>query len=462
MSAGIYIHIPFCKQKCLYCDFVSAKGCDRDMELYEEALLKEIESTEIDEPVDSVFFGGGTPSVYKVEYIEEILKIIFRKYNIVKDKAEITIEVNPGTVDYDKLKRYRAAGINRISIGLQSADNEELKLLGRIHTYGKFVETYTEARRAGFNNINIDLMSAIPYQTVNSFMETLKKVVKLNPEHISAYSLIIEEGTPFYNKYGENGEFSDAIPSEETDREMYHMTKTFLKENGYERYEISNYAKKGYECKHNIKYWSRDNYYGFGVAAASLVNNLRYSNISDGDKYIDILLGGKSNRTGIEGINNTNINEINADGISHTNINEINAERINYTNINQINVDGRSHTNIDEIRDEISEVNKDEQIEEFMFLGLRKMEGISLKEFERLFGKTLREEYGEIPDRLISEGLCEEVIREGDKDIEDIRKYVDKNISKEIYGGIKDNEGYFRLTERGIDISNSVFVKFMK
>lgn len=436
MSAGIYIHIPFCKQKCLYCDFVSAKGCDRDMELYEEALLKEIESTEIDEPVDSVFFGGGTPSVYKVEYIEEILKIIFRKYNIEKDKAEITIEVNPGTVDYDKLKRYRAAGINRISIGLQSADNEELKLLGRIHTYEKFVETYTEARRADFNNINIDLMSAIPYQTVNSFMETLKKVVKLNPEHISAYSLIIEEGTPFYNKYGENGEFSDAIPSEETDREMYHMTKAFLKENGYERYEISNYSKKGYECKHNIKYWSRDNYYGFGVAAASLVNNLRYSNISDRDKYIDILLSGKSNRTNIE--------------------------RINYTNINQINVDGRSHTNIDEIRDEISEVNKDEQIEEFMFLGLRKMEGISLKEFERLFGKTLREEYGEIPDRLISEGLCEEVIREGDKDIEDIRKYVDKNTSKEICGGIKDNGEYFRLTERGIDISNSVFVEFMK
>ena len=423
MSAGIYIHIPFCKQKCLYCDFVSAKGCDRDMELYEEALLKEIESTEIDEPVDSVFFGGGTPSVYKVEYIEEILKIILRKYNIDKDIAEITIEVNPGTVDYDKLKRYRAAGINRISIGLQSADNEELKLLGRIHTYEKFVETYTEARRAGFNNINIDLMSAIPYQTVNSFMETLKKVVKLNPEHISAYSLIIEEGTPFYNKYGENGEFSDAIPSEETDREMYHMTKTFLKENGYERYEISNYSKKGYECKHNIKYWSRDNYYGFGVAAASLVNNLRYSNISDRDKYIDILLRRKLDKTDIERINNTNI---------------------------------------DEIRDEISDVNKDEQIEEFMFLGLRKMEGISLKEFERVSGKTLREEYGEIPDRLISEGLCEEVRIDGDKDVEDILKYVDKNISKEMCGGIKDNEEYFRLTERGIDISNSVFVEFMK
>lgn len=423
MSAGIYIHIPFCKQKCLYCDFVSAKGCDRDMELYEEALLKEIESTEIDEPVDSVFFGGGTPSVYKVEYIEEILKIILRKYNIDKDIAEITIEVNPGTVDYDKLKRYRAAGINRISIGLQSADNEELKLLGRIHTYEKFVETYTEARRAGFNNINIDLMSAIPYQTVNSFMETLKKVVKLNPEHISAYSLIIEEGTPFYNKYGENGEFSDAIPSEETDREMYHMTKTFLKENGYERYEISNYSKKGYECKHNIKYWSRDNYYGFGVAAASLVNNLRYSNISDRDKYIDILLRRKLDRTDIERINNTNI---------------------------------------DEIRDEISEVNKDEQIEEFMFLGLRKMEGISLKEFERVSGKTLREEYGEIPDRQISEGLCEVVRIDGDKDVEDILKYVDKNISKEKCGEIKDNEEYFRLTERGIDISNSVFVEFMK
>ena len=449
MSAGIYIHIPFCKQKCLYCDFVSAKGCDRDMELYEEALLKEIESTEIDEPVDSVFLGGGTPSVYKVEYIEEILKIILKKYNIDRDKAEITTEVNPGTVDYDKLKRYRAAGINRISIGLQSADNEELKLLGRIHTYEKFVETYTEARRAGFNNINIDLISAIPYQTVNSFMETLKKVVKLNPEHISAYSLIIEEGTPFYNKYGENGEFSDAIPSEETDREMYHMTKAFLKENGYERYEISNYAKKGYECKHNIKYWSRDNYYGFGVAAASLVNDLRYSNISDIDKYIDILLRRKSNRTDIEGIDNRNINEINA-------------ERINNRNIKQINVEVRSNTNIDEIRDEVSEVNKDEQIEEFMFLGLRKMEGISLKEFERLFGRTLREEYGEIPDRLISEGLCEEVIREKDKDVKDILKYVDKNISKEICCGIKDNEGYFRLTERGIDISNSVFVKFMK
>lgn len=379
MAAGIYIHIPFCKQKCFYCDFISSQGCEEDMELYKEALLKEIESTEIDEPVDSVFFGGGTPSVYKVEYIEEILKCLVDKYDILMKDCEITIEVNPGTVDYEKLKRYKNAGINRLSIGLQSADNDELKLLGRIHTYEKFLDTFKEARNVGFDNINIDLMSAIPYQTTDLFMNTLKKVVELNPEHISAYSLIIEQGTPFYEKYSEEAPLSYAIPSEETDRKIYHMTKEFLAQNGYERYEISNYSKRGYECKHNIKYWSRINYYGFGVAAASLVNNLRYTNIADRDKYIEIYLKN----------------------------NDFRCKR------------------------EIEKIDLNGQMEEYIFLGLRKMQGISLSEFEKVFGKKLREVYGKIPDRMINEGLCEET------------------------------DGFFRLTEKGIDVSNMIFVEFM-
>lgn len=377
MAAGIYIHIPFCKQKCLYCDFISSYGCDEDMKLYKDALINEIESTDIAETVDSVFFGGGTPSIFATEYIEEIMHLLVDKYRINLKKAEITIEANPGTITYDKLFRYKKAGINRLSIGLQSANDKELKILGRIHNYEMFLKSYEAARKAGFDNINIDLMSAIPTQTFESYTETLSKIILLNPEHISAYSLIVEEGTPFYEKYSEDKEFYKELPDEETDRKMYHYTKELLSKYDYKRYEISNYAKKGFECRHNIKYWSRDDYYGFGTAAASLVNNTRYTNITDRNKYINFSF--EKNK----------------------------------------------------IRTDIQEIEIQEQMEEYMILGLRKTQGVSLDDFRMKFNINLEEVYGKKLEKLVRQNVCEY------------------------------DDNYFRLTEYGLDVSNTVLVEFM-
>lgn len=377
MAAGIYIHIPFCKQKCLYCDFVSACGSDEDMHGYQMALLNEIESTVIDSTVDSVFFGGGTPSLYPKEYIGEIMDLLRRK-GVLEEKMECTIEANPGTLSYEKLCYYKSVGINRISIGLQSANDMELKELGRIHTFDEFLESYENARRAGFENINIDLMSAIPTQTFESYVQTLNKVVRLNPEHISAYSLIIEEGTPFYDKYYGDDKFERLLPDEDTEREMYHYTKEFLAEKGFLRYEISNYAKEGYECIHNLKYWSRVDYYGFGVAAASLVKNVRYSNTNIRKEYIE------------------------------------------------------NKGDINKIRMEEDKLSANEQMEEFMFLGLRKTNGISVKEFERLFGRNVYDVYGEVIEKHIENGL------------------------------LNKDEGRIFLTDKGIDISNYVMSEFIQ
>lgn len=404
MAAGIYIHIPFCVRKCLYCDFVSGVGSKEKMESYQNALLKEIESTVINETVDSVFFGGGTPSVYPVEYIEEIMTLLYKNFNIIGNSiignssgrtnadnnlAEITIECNPGTLDTDKLYRYKKAGINRLSIGLQSASDDELKILGRIHTYKEFEHSFIMAREAGFANINIDIMSAIPNQSLSSYKNTLKKVINLNPEHISAYSLIIEEGTDFYSKYGEGKKGESELPDEDTDREMYHFTKEFLRENGYERYEISNYAKEGKECRHNLKYWSRDNYYGFGISASSLKDNVRYTNINDIDKYINVM----------ECIDKS------AD-VETDMLNEF-------------------------IRESQEEIDINEQMEEFMFLGLRKIKGVSVKEFENLFKKDIHSIYGNILKKMCNNELME-------------YKYE-----------------YYRLTDRGIDVSNMVLAEFL-
>lgn len=389
MAAGIYIHIPFCVRKCLYCDFVSDIGNKENMEKYQNALLTEIESTVIKETVDSVFFGGGTPSVYPVEYIEEIMKLLNRNFNIInsspnrtdliKNPTEITIECNPGTLDINKLYRYKKAGINRLSIGLQSAVNDELRILGRIHTYEEFEQSFNMARSAGFTNINVDIMSAIPNQSLDSYKRTLEKVVSLRPEHISAYSLIIEEGTAFYNMYGEGREEENELPDEDTDREMYHFTKEFLRENGYERYEISNYAKKGKACRHNLKYWSRDNYYGFGISASSLTDNVRYTNVSDINSYVDIT----------------------------------------------------RHDIMKNIRVTQEKIDIYGQMEEFMFLGLRKIKGISVKEFKNLFGRDIHDIYGNILNKMCDNELME---------------YKDE---------------YYRLTDRGIDVSNMVLAEFL-
>lgn len=272
----LYIHIPFCIRKCAYCDFLSAPADRSVQEAYVEQLLKEIQkSWEISGgyEVKTVFFGGGTPSIFPSDWLCRILTALGQVFAF-SENTEVTVEANPGTVDEEKLAGYREAGVNRLSFGLQSADDRELKLLGRIHTWGQFLESYEAARRAGFRNINVDLMSALPGQTTESYRRTLGKVLALSPEHLSAYSLMIEEGTPFYERYREHPEL---LPSEEEERQMYYDTRELLTAHGYERYEISNYARPGYACRHNLGYWERTDYKGFGLGAASLLGNVRYT-----------------------------------------------------------------------------------------------------------------------------------------------------------------------------------------
>ena len=374
----IYIHIPFCVRKCAYCDFLSGPSDEADRELYVKLLCDEIEAckgkTE-EYQVSTVFFGGGTPSVLSGKQIERIMQSLRENLQFRWD-AEITLEANPGTVSEEKLHSYKKAGINRLSIGLQSVHDEELKLLGRIHTYSEFLTTYHMARKCGFQNINIDLISAIPGQTVESWCETLQTVLALAPEHISAYSLIIEPRTPFYDMYGEDsGENTQQIklPSEDDERIMYWKTKEILAEAGYARYEISNYAKPGFECRHNIGYWQRTPYLGFGTGAATLFEEKRYTNPPDIETY-------------------------------------------------RISFDNKFHGEM---------LSREEQMEEFMFLGLRMLQGISKTAFHEMFGKEIENVYGEQICKL--------------KDIKLLEEKADR-----IY-----------LTEKGIDVSNAVFVEFM-
>ncbi len=344
---SIYIHIPFCVRKCLYCDFLSAPAEKEVQERYLQALIREIrqeaEKYKYSE-VETVFIGGGTPSVLTALQMKQILQAIYDCYQIAQEN-EITIEVNPGTVDEEKLTAYKKMGVNRLSIGLQSADNRELTLLGRIHTAEDFFQTYYDAVKSGFNNINVDLMSAIPGQTMESYQETLRKVLSLNPPpaHISAYSLIIEEGTPFY-------ENTPTLPDEETDRKMYKITDDILRKNGYHRYEISNYAKEGFECRHNKVYWKRGNYVGFGIGAASLVDGVRFSNIREIEDYMG------------------------------------DCEKANHRAAEEI-------------------LSVKEQMEEHMFLGLRLIKGISLEGFYQIFRKEVSEVYPGLLPKLIGQGL---------------------------------------------------------
>ena len=286
----LYIHIPFCIKKCNYCDFLSFPSSAEDREEYIRCLVKEIEKTGIvlndilnnkdTYQVRSIFIGGGTPSLLSGNQIKNIMQVV-QKYFLIKEEAEITMEANPGTLTKKNLSAYKDAGINRLSMGLQSADNSCLYLLGRIHTWEEFLKNYELARKAGFENINIDLMSGLPGQTMSIYKKTLEKVMALRPEHISAYSLILEEGTPFY----ESKEIHKKIPNEEADREMYQFTKEILAENGYDRYEISNYALKGKECIHNLGYWSGVPYIGFGLGASSYFEGTRFSNERNLEHY---------------------------------------------------------------------------------------------------------------------------------------------------------------------------------
>lgn len=354
-SLELYVHIPFCVRKCEYCDFLSTPaGADTQQE-YVRNLLLEIEQKGVrctDYEVTTIFFGGGTPSILKAGWIADILDAIHRNFKVRKD-AEITIECNPGTLTFEKLSIYKSAGINRISVGLQSASDAELRELGRIHTYEDFLKSYDLIRKKGFSNVNIDLMAALPGQTLKSYEQTLRRVLALKPEHISAYSLIIEEGTPFYEKYEadellrEKGEKPQILPSEETERLMYERTKELLLAHGYERYEISNYARKGYACRHNVGYWRRENYLGFGLGSASLLENERFHNTTDLTDY----LGG------------------------------------------------------DYLAYEQEKLDKKSQMEEFMFLGLRMTDGISTECFRQTFGLTVELVYGPVLEQQIADQL---------------------------------------------------------
>ena len=282
---GIYIHIPFCKKKCHYCDFISFAGKQELIEQYINSLKREIENYKTNKKeylIETIYFGGGTPSYIASKYIIGILQELKQKFNISKN-AEITIEANPGTVDEQKLYDYYNAGINRISFGLQSTKSELLKLVGRIHTYSSFLDAYNLARKVGFKNINVDLMIGLPVQTLEDIEKDIEKVIELKPEHISVYSLIVEEGTIIEQKI-KNKEIY--LPSENLERKMYWKVKEKLQENGYQHYEISNFAKKGFESKHNMSCWNQEEYIGFGLAAHSYIDNKRYSNTENLEDYI--------------------------------------------------------------------------------------------------------------------------------------------------------------------------------
>ena len=357
----LYIHIPFCARKWAYCDFLSFAAPERVWRDYVNQLIEEIYGQSAcfqDRVVTTIFLGGGTPSILPAELISQIFAALQECF-VIDEKAEITIEANPGTLTMEKLEIYRQSGINRLSLGLQSADDQELRLLGRIHTYDDFLKSYQRARQAGFDNINIDLMSALPGQDVHSWKSTLRKVMMLRPEHISAYSLIIEEGTPFYERYGEEacgGEQSlwPSLPDEDTDREMYHLTKEMMAAQGYERYEISNYAKPGYECRHNTGYWTGVDYLGLGLGASSYISGYRYRNVSDMEEYLSLKL-----------------------------------------------------QNAGEAAREIQELSLKDRMEEFMFLGLRMTKGVSGSEFLERFGQNMWNVYGSALKKLREQKLIE-------------------------------------------------------
>ena len=367
----IYIHIPFCIRKCDYCDFLSGPSGPKEQADYVQALLREIQAAEEGEgrSVSSIFIGGGTPSVLDERLLGDILREIRNRFKM-KEDAEITIEVNPGTANIGKLQAYREMGINRLSIGLQSPEDRELKILGRIHNYGQFLETYQEARTVGFDNINIDLMSAIPDQTYEGWVKNLRTVAELEPEHISAYSLIVEEGTPFAAR-------KLNLPDEDTEYNMYEATAQILKEYGFEQYEISNYARKGRECRHNVGYWTRQDYLGFGLGASSLYGTERFANTADMKKYLE------------------------------------------------------NSRNPEKIREKEPSLTREDEMAEFMFLGLRMTKGISKADFQRCFGCTIESVYGEV-----------------------LEKYESMEL-------LLEKDGRIFLSREGIHVSNSIMAEFL-
>lgn len=369
---SLYIHIPFCKQKCFYCDFPSYASIDYLREDYVKALCKEIEEKAIDYKIKSIFIGGGTPSYLETKEIAKLLKTISKLD--LEEGLEFTMECNPGALEEEKLKTMIEGGVNRISMGLQAVQNSLLKDIGRIHTFKEFMENFNLARKVGFKNINVDLMFGLPNQGFDEWKESLETIASLNPEHISAYSLIVEEGTAFYKLWERN---KLILPSEDDERRMYSETKEILKAKGYHQYEISNYSKEGYECYHNKVYWKSLNYLGVGSASTSFIDGKRIKNNENVKAYIDGIMDDKS------------------------------------------------------IVLEENENSKEDNIEEFIFMGLRMIEGISKEEFKRRFKLDIYEIYNKEIKKNIENGLLLEV---GDS---------------------------LKLTERGIEFSNLVMSDFI-
>lgn len=400
----LYIHIPFCVKKCNYCDFLSFPADESTQENYVIALKKEIAFYGRQYPgrvLTTVYIGGGTPSWLTERYMAEILSEVFRSFTVAPE-AEISIECNPGTITGHKFQVYRDSGINRLSIGLQSADNEELKVIGRIHTWEQFLKTYEMARDHGFSNINIDLMYSLPGQTAETWYASLQKVLRLRPEHISAYSLIIEKGTPFYDLYKfdavkqQAGLPTDALPTEEEVYRMTKMTEQLLKEAGYEHYEISNFALPGFACRHNIGYWKRIDYLGVGLGSASLLDNIRYTNTNELYTY---LKEAEHLRAGLW-------QQEQADGTT--------------AELPAVNLHAA-----------VEPVGRKAQMEETMFLGMRMTEGVYRTEFERNFGIPVEAVYGTVLQHLQEEKL------------------------------LLKREGRIFLTEMGQDVSNYVLAQFL-
>ena len=389
MELGIYVHIPFCVKKCYYCDFISYSNCFDMQERYVKKLLEEIEENKDllrNNFISTIYIGGGTPSAIKPELIKRILDKIYDVTGM-ENKIEITIEVNPGTTTKNNLQMYKNCGINRLSIGLQSTDDAILKKIGRIHNYEQFLDTYKWAGEAGFENINVDLMLGLPGQDIEILKNSLENVVNLKPtpKHISVYSLIVEEGTKIERRIN-SGELS--LPDDEEERRQYHYMKNFLELNGYKHYEISNFSKPGFESKHNINCWEQKQYVGFGIAAHSYVNGVRYANTSNLKEYLNANDNGSGDNLKEEGKFNT-------------------------------------IKTIEETQDKL------DMEKEFMMLGLRKLDGVSISKFEHKFGENPIYLFRNELQKLVEEDLLE-------IDLDDIK-----------------------LTIKGLDLANLVWEEFV-
>jgi len=382
----LYIHIPFCVKKCNYCDFLSYAAPCEEKEQYVEKLLEQIRvvasgtvpGSDPDDPpkereekfkVSTVYIGGGTPTSLNENRLKEILCQLRESFDLLPD-AEIAIEANPGTLSKEKLLVMRENGVNRLSLGLQSANEDELKALGRIHSFNDFVESYVNARKAGFDNISVDIMTALPRQSRDALSNTIEKVIELKPEHVSAYSLIIEEDTPFFDLYGD---IDGPVVGEELERELYYFAKSRLEEAGYEQYEISNFARPGFESRHNTGYWRRTPYFGLGLGASSFFAGFRVTNTESISEYF-------KNPSAFSGC---------------------------------------------------QKLSENDEMEEFMYLGLRMMKGVDISQFQRTFGRDFDEVYGGRVDKLVKDGL---LIKEGQA---------------------------LKLSKKGIDYGNFVFSQFL-